>query len=151
MLNSAGILIYRLMPETQVLLGHPGGPFWKKKDLGAWSIPKGELDPDEEMLTAAIRELKEETNLDVAGEFFELRPIRMKSGKRVFAWAINAEPDLSEFKSNTFELSWPPKSGKIQLVPELDKIEWLSLDAAREKILPAQVPFLDQLESFLRK
>ena len=149
MRSSAGILIYREAPEIQVLLVHPGGPFWKNKDAGAWTIPKGEFDTDEEPLTAAVRELKEEAGLTVDGEFAELGTTRMKSGKTIHAWAISADPSLAKFESNTFELEWPPKSGKMIQVPEVDKIEWYSLPNARLQLNPAQVIFIDRLEEML--
>lgn len=149
MKQSAGILIYRNNPGLQVLLVHPGGPFWKNKDTGAWSIPKGEFDAGEDPLIAAVRELKEETGLIVEGEFAELSKTRLKSGKIIHAWAISADPSLEDFRSNTFSLEWPPKSGKMTEVPEVDKIEWFSLSEARTKMNPAQCSFLDQLLTLL--
>lgn len=146
--KSAGILVYRIArKELQVLLVHPGGPFWSKKDLGAWSIPKGEIDDGEEPFTAAVREIKEETGLTVEGNFIELPPIRQKSGKQVFAWAIEQDVELSSIKSNEFEMEWPPKSGKKKYFPEIDKAAWFEIAEAKTKILEAQIPFIEELEN----
>jgi predicted NUDIX family NTP pyrophosphohydrolase len=128
---------------------HPGGPFFTKKELGVWSIPKGEFEDPEEPLSAALRELAEETNIIVDGNFFPLPPVKMKSGKTIFAWALNANPDLSSFKSNTFGLEWPPKSGRLQHFPEVDKAEWFGISIARQRINISQVPFLDTLQAVL--
>lgn len=149
--KSAGILFYRFadgLPE--VLLVHPGGPFWVKKDIGAWSVPKGEFEPGEEPLAAAIREVKEELGIDVSGEFVELAPARQKSGKIIYTWALQRDVDVSSITSNTFELEWPPKSGKTILIPEVDKAGWFNMQEARDKIIPGQVPVLESLAEKLK-
>ena len=149
--RSAGILFYRLRDGlTEVLLVHPGGPFWVNKDTGAWSVPKGEFEPDEEPLAAAIREVKEEMGIDVSGDFVELAPAKQKSGKIVFTWALQRDVDVSKIISNTFELQWPPKSGKMILVPEVDKAGWFNLHEARDKIIPGQIPILESLVDKLK-
>ena len=144
--KSAGILIFRRKKELEVMLVHPGGPFWKNKDAGAWSIPKGEFTEDEDPLEAAKRELKEETGIEIEGKFIELEPVNQKGGKLVYAWAINRDIDFSTIKSNSFELEWPPRSGKKMKFDEVDKAEWFDLASAKEKINPAQTAFIDQLE-----
>ena len=150
--NSAGILVYKFEDNTlKVFLVHPGGPFWKNKDSGAWTIPKGEFNEDESPLKADIRELKEETGHIVSGNFIELGSIRQKSGKRVFAWAIEGDPDVNNIKSNHFEMEWPPKSGKKASFPEVDRAAWFSLEEAEKKILPAQWPLLEELRVLLQK
>ncbi len=134
MKKSAGILLYRVkngIPE--VMLVHPGGPFWKNKDAGAWSIPKGEFSAEEDPLEAALRELQEETGIPVKGECIPLTPVKQKSGKLVLAWAMKGDLDVTMINSNTFELEWPPKSGKKQMVPEVDKAEWFTLPEARKR------------------
>ena len=136
--------------ELQVLLVHPGGPFWKNKDLGAWSIPKGELAKDEEPLSAAIREFKEETGIDVDGKFLSLSPIRQKSGKTVLAWAVEGNLDAAAIVSNTFSFEWPPKSGRWQEIPEVDKAGWFTLEEAAEKINVAQAALLVELGAKLQ-
>lgn len=128
-----------------MLLAHPGGPFWKKKDAGAWSIPKGEYHDEEDPKSAAIREFKEETGLNIDGAFLELSPIRQRSGKIVKAWALEADPDISNFKSNSFNLEWPPRSGKKIEVPEIDQLNWFTIEEAMQKIIPAQLPLLNEL------
>lgn len=145
--KSAGILFYRVHNHLkQVLLVHPGGPFWAKKDAGAWSIPKGEIEADEEPLTAAIREVAEETGVVAKGNFIELVPAKQKSGKLVFAWALLHDFDETNIKSNEFEMEWPPKSGNKKSFPEIDKAGWFSLQIAKEKIVSGQVAFLEELE-----
>ena len=120
--KSAGILLYRIKNKMlEVLLVHPGGPFWIKKDAGAWTIPKGELNVDEEPFDAAIREMKEETGIILKGNFIELTPVKQKGGKLVYAWAKEQDVDLSDIKSNEFEMEWPPKSGKKKIFPEIEK------------------------------
>lgn len=146
--NSAGILLYRLNNTLlEVLLVHPGGPFFTKKDSGAWSIPKGEFLEDENSLDAAKREFKEEIGADVSDtDFIELSPIEQKNNKTVYAWAFQGDIDTSTIKSNTFELEWPPKSGKMRSFPEIDKGEWFTITNAKEKINIRQVPLLDELQ-----
>lgn len=145
--NSAGILLYKIENgKLHVLLVHPGGPFWQKKDSGAWSVPKGEYEQEEEALNAAIREMKEETGLDVSGNVIELSPVKQKSGKRVRCWAVEGDFDLARFRSNTFEMEWPPRSGKKRSFPEVDRAEWFELEEAAKKINPGQKPLLDDLD-----
>lgn len=151
MKKSAGILIYKkLKDELQVLLVHPGGPFWKNKDAGAWSIPKGEFTDDEEPLAAAKREFKEETGLLVDGKFLPLTPVKQKSGKLIYAWAAEANLDSSSIKSNLFEMEWPPRSGKTQSFPEIDKACWFTVNEAKEKIVPGQFSFINELLQLLQ-
>jgi len=148
--TSAGLLVYRVKDdEVQVLLVHPGGPFFTKKDAGAWTIPKGEFTDGEEALDAARREFTEETGTIVDGVFHMLAPVKLKSGKIVYAWAIHSEPDMALFKSNTFSIEWPPGSGKIQEFPEVDKAEWFTLIEAKNKINSAQAAFIDELRQML--
>ena len=144
---SAGILLYRYNDDQllEALLVHPGGPFWKNKDLGAWSIPKGLFSPGEDRLKTARREFNEELGSPINGEFIELDPIRQAGGKTVYCFAVEGELDTSEIKSNTFTTEWPPRSGKQQEFPEVDRAEWLDIPAARTKINAAQAAFLDQL------
>jgi len=144
--KSAGLLLFRETPEgVEVLLVHPGGPYWAKKDDGAWSIPKGEFRDDEEPLAAARREFEEEMGRPVDGDFLPLEPLKQPSGKRVLAWAVAADFDPSALQSNTFSLEWPPKSGRQQQFPEVDRAGWFDIHAAKQKILKGQAPFLDQL------
>ena len=144
--KSAGLLLFRRTAAgLEVLLVHPGGPFWAKKDDGAWSIPKGEFADGEEPLDAAKREFEEETGIAAVGDFIALQSLKQPSGKLVFAWAVRADFDPSRLKSNTFRMEWPPKSGRQQEFPEVDKAEWFNVEAARRKILKGQAPFLDQL------
>ena len=146
--KSAGILLYRTMnKKLEVFLVHPGGPFWAKKDIGAWSIPKGEFDDDEEPLAAAKREFKEETGVEISGEFIQLASIKQKSGKIVYAWAVEGDIDPAKIKSNTFEIEWPPRSGKLQTFPEIDKAEWFNYIEAQKKIVLAQSPLIEELKS----
>jgi predicted NUDIX family NTP pyrophosphohydrolase len=147
MKKSAGILLYRFSNgELQVLLVHPGGPFWAKKDLGAWTIPKGEFDETENAVDAAKRELKEETGIAVTSELRELKPVK-QSNKMIYAWAVQQDADPAGIKSNEFEMEWPPHSGKKQSFPEIDRAEWLTIDQARIKIIKGQVPLIEELES----
>jgi predicted NUDIX family NTP pyrophosphohydrolase len=149
--QSAGILIYRIVKKKpEVFLVHPGGPFWKNKDAAAWSIPKGEFDEDEPALKAAQREFEEETGIKPTGKFIELQPVKQKSGKTVYAWALEADIDPSAIKSNLFEMEWPPKSGKKASFPEIDRAAWFDMATGKEKINTYQVPFLDELESLLK-
>jgi len=144
--TSAGVLLYRRSAAgLQVFLVHPGGPFWAKRDSGAWTVPKGEIDADEEMLEAAKREFREETGTRVDGAFVELAPVRQPSGKMVYAWAVEGDIDASSIDSNTFSIEWPPKSGRIREFPEVDRGGWFTLDEARDKLLAGQLPLLDQL------
>lgn len=143
--TSAGILLYRRNPELQVFLVHPGGPFWAKKDLGAWSIPKGELGEGEEPLAAAIREFTEETGFIVDGDFRALSPLRQKSGKTVRAWAVEGDCDPALLRSNLFSTEWPPRSGKQQEFPEVDRGAWFGVDEARSRINGGQAGFIDEL------
>lgn len=148
--KSAGILPYRIHnKKVEVLLAHPGGPFWKNKDDGAWSIVKGEYNDEEKPLSAAKREWQEETGMKISGKFISLKPVRQKSGKDIIAWAVEADVDATEIKSNSFEIEWPPKSGKKQSFPEIDKAAWFTLDEASEKINPAQAALLVELQQHL--
>ena len=133
----------------KVLLAHPGGPFFQNKDEGAWSIPKGEIEPEEDLLEAAKREFEEETGLKPKGPFIELTPVKQKRGKVVHAWAFEGDCDPGAIVSNTFMLEWPPKSGRQGEFPEIDKAEFFDLDAARTKINPAQVSLIDEIEQRL--
>lgn len=145
-LQSAGLLPYRFGARgIEVFLVHPGGPFWAKKDEGAWSVAKGEFSEGEEALEAALREFEEETGVRAQGPFLALAPVRQKSGKRVYAWAVETDLDADRIRSNTFELEWPPKSGQIRQFPEVDRAAWFDLAEARLKINPAQAAFLDEL------
>jgi predicted NUDIX family NTP pyrophosphohydrolase len=143
---SAGILAFRRRPELEVLLAHPGGPFWAKKDAGAWTIPKGLVEAGDELIVAARREFTEETNLVAEGEMFEFAPVAQKSGKMVHAFALEADFDLSQFASNTFMVEWPPKSGRRQSFPEIDRIAYFALPIAQRKIIAYQLPLLAELE-----
>jgi len=147
---SAGILLYRLRDGTcEVFLAHPGGPYWRGKDAGAWSIPKGELEDGDDPLAAAKREFHEETGTKLSGELVELTPLKQPSGKLVYAWAMPGDIDASSVKSNTFSMEWPPRSGRQQEFPEIDRGEWFTIEAARQKMLPGQRGFLDQLQQLL--
>jgi predicted NUDIX family NTP pyrophosphohydrolase len=147
--RSAGILLHRAVGDgREVLLVHPGGPFWAKKDHGAWSIPKGEHEVGEDPQACALREFEEETGTKPhAGELVDLGTVRQKSGKVVQAWALEGDLDASAIRSNTFSLQWPPRSGRMQEFPEVDRAEWFGLVEARQRINPAQAAFLDRLES----
>jgi predicted NUDIX family NTP pyrophosphohydrolase len=146
---SAGLLMYRVSAEQsaspQVLLVHPGGPYWRNKDDGAWTIPKGEVNPGENLFAAAIREFTEETGLTPSGSFIPLGEIKHKSGKTVHAWAFIGDCDPAQIHSNTFELEWPPKSGHTQTFPEIDRAGFFDLPTARRKILPSELPLLYRL------
>ena len=153
MRRSAGILLYRMVDEAsegriEVLLGHMGGPFWARKDAGAWTIPKGEHGTDEDPLVAARREFEEETGQPLAttSEFVDLGEVRQSGGKLVRAWAVEGDLDPATAVSNTFTMQWPPKSGELATFPELDRFEWFDLDAARSKIVVAQRTLLDRLQ-----
>lgn len=148
--TSAGLLVYRERDgQVEVLLVHPGGPLWKNKDAGAWSIPKGEFGDGEDALAAAKREFHEETGVTIKGAFKPLAPVRQKGGKQVHAFAVQAEIDAAAIKSNTFTMEWPPKSGRMQAFPEIDSAQWFGLDDAREKINAGQAPLLQQLAELL--
>ena len=149
--QSAGILLYRTKNKhLELFLVHPGGPFWQKKDQGAWTIPKGEFTNDEEALSAAKREFQEETGVTLSGDFIELAPVKQKAGKMIYAWAIEGDIDAASISSNSFSIEWPPKSGKQKEFPEIDKAEWFTENTAKEKINPAQVPLIDELLQKLR-
>jgi len=143
---SAGLLPYRVLGgKLEVLLVHPGGPFWAGRDEGAWSLSKGEIDEAEDPLAAARREFTEETGFVAEGEFLPLGSIRQKSGKIVAAWAVEMTADPARLRSNLFPLEWPPKSGTMKEFPEVDRAGWFPLDEARRKLLPAQLPFIERL------
>ncbi len=145
-IESAGILLHRSGPNgVEVLLVHPGGPFFARKDLGAWSIPKGEVEAGEELLAVAHRELAEETGFTADGPALPLGQVTQRGGKVVHAWAVRGDADPSHLRSNTFELEWPPKSGHVREFPEVDRAEWFDLAEARLRINPAQAAFLDRL------
>jgi predicted NUDIX family NTP pyrophosphohydrolase len=148
---SAGILLFRWADEAlEVLLVHPGGPYWAKKDLGAWSIPKGLVEEGEEPLECALRELEEELGSPLAfapDELAELGSVRQKAGKVVHCWAAEGDFDPATLRSNTFSLEWPPRSGSEREFPEVDRAEWFGLEEARRKIIPAQADFLDRLKA----
>lgn len=152
MKQSAGILLYKFLNQNlHVLLVHPGGPFFAKKDEGAWSIPKGEFTEGEDALETAKREFLEETGQSIAGSFEPLEAVKQKGGKRVYAWAVEGDLDTAAVKSNDFELEWPPRSGKIKCFPEIDRAEWFYVEEALGKILPAQQDLIHQLVSMKQK
>jgi predicted NUDIX family NTP pyrophosphohydrolase len=148
--QSAGVLVFRAgAAGLEVLLVHPGGPFWAKKDAGAWSLPKGEAEPGEDLLAAARRELAEETGCTVAGEPLALGSLRQPGGKVVHAWAVRGDFDPAQLRSGTFTLEWPPRSGRQREFPEVDRAEWFPLAEARTRILRGQLGFLERLERAL--
>ena len=148
--QSAGLLLYRKYKNIlEVFLVHPGGPLWKNKDETAWSIPKGEFNEYEEPLEAAIREFLEETGISVSGEFIELKPVIQKGGKKVFAWALEKNIDAATIHSNHFEMEWPPRSGKYQSFPEVDKGAWFTIDEAKKKINVMQAALIEELKKKL--
>jgi predicted NUDIX family NTP pyrophosphohydrolase len=148
---SAGLLLYRRRGgELEVFLVHPGGPFWARKDLGAWSIPKGEVEPGEDTELAARREFTEETGCVPAGDLLALDPQKQRSGKLVHAWALEGDCDPEKVSSNRFSLEWPPRSGQFQEFPEVDRAAWFPIAAARDRIVPGQRSFLIQLADRLR-
>ena len=148
--TSAGILLYRRKPAgLQVFLIHPGGPYFAKQDTGVWSIPKGLIDPGEDPRAAAQREFTEETGCRPEGAFRPLSPIEQKGGKTVLAWAAEGDCDAESIMSNTFELEWPPHSGRMQQFPEADRAGWFTVREARQKIIPAQIALLDELQRLL--
>jgi len=146
---SAGLLAFRRQNGLEVLLAHPGGPFWAKKDDGVWTIPKGHVEPGADLFATAQREFVEETGLEPKGEFIALSPVKQKNGKIVHAWAFEADLDLAGFASNAFEMEWPPRSGHRQSFPEIDRIAYFPLPVARTKILPYQRPLLEELAAKL--
>ncbi|WP_426478675.1 NUDIX hydrolase [Chryseobacterium sp. CBSDS_008] len=151
MKTSAGILLFKKEKDSlYYFLVHPGGPFWKNKDLGAWSVPKGEILPDEDPLKRALTEFKEETGKTIEGKFIELSPIKQKGGKTVYAWALEGDIETSDLYSNTFPLEWPPKSGKILQVPEVDRWEWFPSEEAMQRINTAQKDFITELEIIVK-
>jgi predicted NUDIX family NTP pyrophosphohydrolase len=147
---SAGILAYRRARAVEVLLAHPGGPFWTKKDAGAWTIPKGLANDGEDLLATARREFTEETGFVARAPFVPLGAAKQKSGKTVHAFACEGDFDPAQLAGNTFEIEWPPKSGRRGSFPEIDRVNWFGLAAARVKILTYQLPFLAELETILR-
>ena len=149
---SAGLLMYRFHEgRLQVLLAHPGGPFFRNKDDGAWSVPKGEVEPGEDVFFAAQREFQEETNVVPMGPFIALTPVRQKGGKIVHAWAFQGDCDAEAIVSNTFTLEWPPRSGKQREFPEIDRANFWNLSEAKVKINPGQVALLDELEQLVKR
>jgi predicted NUDIX family NTP pyrophosphohydrolase len=150
--RSAGILMHqRRNGALVVLLVHPGGPFWAKKDHGAWSIPKGEYSPEEDSEAAARREFEEELGLPAIGPLTPLGEIVQKAGKRVIAFALEGDLDTAAIRSNTCEIEWPPRSGKLLTIPEIDRAEWFSLEEARRRIIQGQLPFLDRLAALCER
>jgi len=150
--TSAGLLLFRRRGASfEVLLVHPGGPFWKDKDWAAWSIPKGEFDDGEAPLDAARREFEEETGFTAAGPFVPLAPLPQKSGKVIHAWAAEGDLDASAIRSNTFSLEWPPRSGRKQEFPEVDRAAWFAPEEASRRIHPGQAPFLEELSRHLAR
>jgi predicted NUDIX family NTP pyrophosphohydrolase len=146
--KSAGLLLYRQRDgATEVFLVHPGGPFWANKDEGAWSIPKGEFNDDEDPLEVAKREFREETGFAVKGNFQRLQEVRQPSGKIVYAWAVEGDIDATAVKSNTFSMEWPKNSGKVKEFPEVDRAAWFTMAPAKRKILKGQVELLEELET----
>jgi predicted NUDIX family NTP pyrophosphohydrolase len=147
--RSAGILLYRLRPHLEVLLVHPGGPYWARKNLASWTIPKGEIQDGEQPFDAALREFAEETGFPVSPPFLELTPVKQPGGKLILAWAAPGDADPAQLRSLTFTLEWPPRSGRQQEFPEIDRAAWFPLDEALLHILPGQAPFLHQLAASL--
>ncbi len=147
---SAGLLLYRRRGDFEVFLIHPGGPFWAKKDAGAWSLPKGEFQEGEDPLQAAKREFTEETGFSIDSGFRRLDPIKQRGGKIVHAWAIEADCDASKIQSNLFSMEWPPKSGRMQKFPEVDRAQWFAISEARNRIIAGQLGFIDQLIAALQ-
>ena len=149
--RSAGLLLYRQDGRgIQVFLAHPGGPFWSRKDRGAWTIPKGEIGEGEDPLEAAKREFAEEIGIALDGDFIPLQPVKQRGGKVVAAWAIEGDCDAAAIRSNVFSMEWPPKSGKLAEFPEVDRAGWFTLDEAREKIIDGQLPLLDELRALVQ-
>lgn len=150
--TSAGLMVYRIREgRLEIFLVHPGGPFWARKDAGAWSIPKGEFVQPEDPLEAARREFQEETGQEIDGSFLPLKPIKQAGGKTVHAWAVQGDIDPERIQSNTFTMEWPKGSGRQKEFPEVDRAEWFGIEEARRRILPGQAGFLDELVDLLRK
>lgn len=149
--HSAGILLYRIVGKTpEVFIVHPGGPFWKNRDADAWSIPKGEADEGGDLLARAKIEFHEETGFVADGDYVALKPLKQPSGKIVHIWTGPGDVDASRVVSNTFKMEWPPKSGKFQDIPEVDRGGWFDLATARKKLVKGQKPFIDQLAEYLK-
>ena len=149
-IRSAGLLMFRRRPAgLEVLLAHPGGPFWARRDEAAWTLPKGEIAPDEEPLAAACREFLEETGFTGTPPFLPLGELRQKSGKRITAWGFEGDADPALLVSNFFDMEWPPRSGRLQSFPEVDRLQWFDVEMARRKLIAGQVPFLDALQQVL--
>jgi predicted NUDIX family NTP pyrophosphohydrolase len=149
-IRSAGLLMFRRRDgAVEVLLAHPGGPFWSRRDEAAWTLPKGEIGPGEDPLAAARREFQEETGFASRPPFHPLGELRQRSGKRITAWAFEGDADPHALVSNRFEMEWPPRSGRLQSFPEVDRVQWFGLPQARRKLLAGQAPFLDQLAQWL--
>jgi predicted NUDIX family NTP pyrophosphohydrolase len=151
MKKSAGILLYRQKDQLEFLLVHPGGPFWKNKDPGAWTIPKGEILEGEAAFDAALREFEEELGIIPKGNSFPLKPVKQKAGKTVIAWAMEGDLDPSAINPLSIEIEWPPRSGKVRSFPEIDKAGWFDREAARHKINPGQFALIEELEFLLHK
>jgi len=147
---SAGLLVFRKRSALEVLLAHPGGPFWVKKDAGAWGIPKGQVERGGDFISTAQREFTEETGFVANGPFIPLSSVKQRSGKTVHAWAFQGDCDPTQIRSNTFELEWPPKSGRKQEFPEIDRAAFFDLSTARRKMLPAELPLLDRFAVLIR-
>lgn len=148
--RSAGLLMYRRRDNIEILLVHPGGPFWAGKDEGAWSLPKGLVNPGEDELLAAIREFEEETGFPAEGEFRALSPLRQPSGKVIVAWAFEGDCDAERMKSNLFTMEWPPRSGKMVEFPEADRAGWFDLESAKAKIIKGQRGFIEEFERIMK-
>lgn len=150
--HSAGLLMHRQVSGTlEVLLVHPGGPFWAKKDAGAWSIPKGEIEEGEDALAAARREFEEETGRSAEGSFVPLQPIRQRGGKHILAWAFEGDFDPLQLRSATFSMEWPPRSGQQRDFPEVDRAAWFAVEEARRRVNAGQVPLVDELSRLVGK
>src|SRR3984885_2806734 len=148
--RSAGLIMYRCVDRLEVFLVHPGGPHFAKKDLGVWTVPKGEYLDGEQPLEAAKREFQEETGFAVSGDFLDLGWIKQKGGKIVSAWAFEGDCDPTKLVSNSCEMEWPPRSGRLIEIPEVDRGEWFSIDQAKQRIKPTQIPLVDRLITALK-
>jgi predicted NUDIX family NTP pyrophosphohydrolase len=149
--RSAGVILYRRREGVEVFLVHPGGPFWAKKDEGAWTIPKGEYQDGEELIDVARREFFEETGFELGGDLVEIGSVKQTGGKVVTAWAVEGDCDPALLRSNVFEMEWPPRSGRVQSFPEVDRGGWFSLDEARRRILKSQEPLLNMLFGLVQR